>query len=411
MKTKQSTVLSALVLSLLLCIAPVTVISAKSEGSQQVTMLFAGDIMTHNSQIGSHLFNGQYDFSPDYQYIKNIVSSADIAMANFEMTLPGKPPYYGYPRFCTPDAIADALYGAGFDIMATANNHIRDAGDAGFFRTTQLLRDKGFTVIGTQPESSGTKYAVIDRNGIKIGFINFTYGVNGGVSKRTASFVNTDASKNFDKCMPAIAAEVSAVKQAGAEFIVFVAHWGIQYQTKSNPIQEKIARAVSDMGVDLVIGGHPHVPQNVGEYQSPVSGKKTLIYYSLGNTIANMGYGWAIGHGYTETGLLALVKIKRQEDGSVAIDDSGFLTTYMNKPTISVKYKDVKGRTRTQSYRAFDIVPAAMAVQNPQNYRGLSKALLKRVSDGLYNGRVTAGKSSNKLTLFKFQEFIDFPWQ
>lgn len=389
---KVKAITFALALTILLCILPVTVTSAAPEA--QVTMLFTGDIMTHQAQLENHLFNGQYDFSADYTYIKDIVSVADISMANFEMTLPGKPPYRGHPRFRTPDTIADALYGAGFDIMATANNHIRDAGDDGLFRTNQVLQDKGFTVIGTKPENTGTKYAVIEKNGIKIGFINFTFNVNTGLTKRIVPCVNSDTTKSFSKSLPAIAAEVDAVKREGAEFIVFVVHWGIQYQTKSNAVQEKIARAVSDMGVDLIIGGHPHVLQNVGEYQSPVSGKKTMIFYSLGNTIANMGYSFGAGHGYTETGTLALVKIKRQEDGSVAIDDSGYITTYLNKPTISIKYQDARGRTRIRKYIAYDIIPAADAIQNPEKYRGIT----------------TLGKYANKLVLFRFQEYTEFPW-
>ncbi len=384
--------------------------SPAAQDNPQVTMLFTGDIMTHQSQIGNHYFNGQYDYSGDYAYIKDIVSKADIALANFEMTLPGKRPYTGFPRFRVPDAIADALYGAGFDIMATANNHIRDGGDDAFFRTNQVLRDKGFTVIGTKQESSGTKYAVIEKNGIKIGFINFTFNVNTGITRRIAPCINSDRTKSFSKSMNAIASEIDEVKKEGAEFIILVIHWGTQYQIKSNATQERIARKVSDMGVDLIIGGHPHVPQNVGEYQSPVSGKKTLIFYSLGNTIANMGYGFGPGHGYTETGTLALVKLRRQQDGGVAIDDSGYITTYLNKSMCTYKYDDAKGRARTIKYRAYDIVPAALAIQNPNNYRGITKASLRYFHDGLSNAQNTLGKYADNLKSFKFQEYSDYPW-
>ena len=160
-----------------------------SSEEKSVTLLFAGDVMAHKKQVDYHKFGKKYDFTGDYKYIKDIVSAADIAVANLETPLSGKAPYSGYPRFNAPDALADALLYAGFDVVATANNHIRDQKDAAMKRTASFLSKKGFTVIGTSAKG-GPKYAVVEKNGIKLGFINFTISLNQGLPKASKPYVN-----------------------------------------------------------------------------------------------------------------------------------------------------------------------------------------------------------------------------
>ncbi|MCB0574727.1 MAG: CapA family protein, partial [Saprospiraceae bacterium] len=114
-------------------------------------LLFAGDIMGHTPQIKSaeKTPNKQYDYTACFRYVRPIIESADLAIGNLELTLPGKPPYTGYPMFRSPDALAEALKEAGFDILVTANNHSNDSRGAGVISTINTVRGLGFQQTGT----------------------------------------------------------------------------------------------------------------------------------------------------------------------------------------------------------------------------------------------------------------------
>ncbi|MDP2891795.1 MAG: hypothetical protein Q8O09_01510, partial [Bacillota bacterium] len=126
---------------------------------------------------------------------------------------------------------------------------------------------------------------------------------------------------------------------------------------------------------------------------------------------SNMGYGYRIGHGYTETGILALVKIKRGEDGKVGIVDAGYMTTYCSKYKNKVGYLDSRGKTRYRTIKAYDILPAQDALSHPENYRGISKTTLRHLTVAAANSRKVVGKSAAKLMLFKLNEYQSYPWQ
>lgn len=377
---------------------------------QYVSLLFAGDVMAHAKQLRCHKFGSMYDFTRDYQYIKDIVCAADIALVNLETPLSGKKPYTGYPYFNAPDSLADALDDTGFDIVATANNHIRDQKDGAMKRTCAFLKSQGFEVIGTAGESGESKYALVERSGIKIGFVNFAKSLNTGFPKASRPYVNClKVDGGYDEGYRAIGEEIAALKAMGAEFIVAFMHWGREYELQGNAIQREMAENIADMGADLIVGSHPHVLQNVAEYTSPVTGRNTLIYYSLGNLVSNQPYRYGPGRGHCETGALALIRLVKRGDGSVAIDTAGYLTTYVHKPKVSVKYSDGK-KTRSKSTTAYDIVPAAAAAANPELFEKADGTLLKRIRQGVKNGEDIIGKSGEKLTLFDFAEYTDFPW-
>ena len=105
-------------------------ISHAQDSVATLKLLFVGDVMGHGPQITSAetVKNESYNYEPCFKYLSPIIESADLAIANLEVTLPGKPPYQGYPRFRSPDDLAKALRLAGFDMMVTSNNHSNDAG-------------------------------------------------------------------------------------------------------------------------------------------------------------------------------------------------------------------------------------------------------------------------------------------
>gem|GEM_PF-877517 len=384
-------------------------VSMAQTGEETLSLLFAGDVMAHNKQLRCHKFGTVYDFTGDYKYISGIVSQADVSVVNLETVLSGKKPYSGLPPFNAPDSLADALKSAGFNVIGTANNHIRDMGNAAMMRTSELLRGKGLTVIGTRGGLNETKYALIEKNGIKVGLVNFTVSINRGIPASAEDYVNClRRGSSFSKGLEILGSEIRTLKDEGAEFIAVYVHWGSEFH-KENSTEKRLAQSIADLGADLIVGSHPHCLQGVAEYKSAATGKNVLVYYSLGNLVSNQGYNYGAGKGTCETGALALIRLKRNGDGAVAIESAGYLATYVHKPKIEVRYAD-GGKTRIVNTQAYYIVPAADAAQNPSAYEGVRGVLLKRIQQGVKNAKEIIGASGEALVDFDFMEYVSFPW-
>lgn len=249
-------------------------------------LVFAGDIMGHAPQIKSaQVSPGKYDYRPCFRHIKPIIERADLAIGNLELTLPGKAPYTGYPMFRSPDALAEALKDAGFDILVTANNHSNDSRGAGLTKTIETLRDLGFQQTGTfknQRERELFYPLIVHKNGFKLAFLNYTYGTN-GVSTQAPTIVNL-----IDTVQ--IAKDLAEARARKPHFIIVVMHWGLEYQLEENAEQRQQANFLLRHGADLVIGAHPHVVQPIRTEtvtQPGGSRKQAVVVYSLGNFISN----------------------------------------------------------------------------------------------------------------------------
>ncbi len=251
---------------------------------KQLTILFAGDIMQHGPQIESAWNDSlnHYDYNSCFQYISPIVEKYDIAIANLEVTLAGKP-YTGYPQFSAPDELASGIKNAGFDILATANNHSCDRGDKGIIRTTKVLDSLGILRTGTFRDSADYKLRnplIIERNGIKLALLNYTYGTN-GLTFTYPAMVNTiDESK--------IISDLQYTKSLKPDFIIVFFHWGNEYEINPTEGQRNLAELSRQHGADAVIGSHPHVIQPFEFYKNADSTQRnSLVVYSLGNFVSN----------------------------------------------------------------------------------------------------------------------------
>ena len=150
----------------------------------KLKMIFVGDIMGHGPQIESAAIetNKLYDYSPCFQYIAPLLAQADLAIGNLELTLPGKPPYTGYPTFKSPDELPLALRAAGFDLLVTANNHSNDGGLIGLQNTIKTIEKNGFYQTGTFIDSAHREALyplIVYKGNFKLAFLNYTYGTNG----------------------------------------------------------------------------------------------------------------------------------------------------------------------------------------------------------------------------------------
>ena len=249
-------------------------------------LLFAGDVMGHAPQIKSaEVAPGKWDYAPCFQYVAPLIERADLAIANLEVTLPGKPPYQGYPMFRSPDQLAYDLRNAGFDILVTANNHSNDSHGPGLIHTIETLRNAGFQHTGTflNPRDRQAYYPLmVYAKGFKLAILNYTYDTN-GVPTDPPAIVNL-----IDTAL--MAADLYEARARKPHYIIAVMHWGLEYQLVENTEQRRLARFLIRNGADMVIGSHPHVvqPMRLERVEMPDGGvKEALVVYSLGNFISN----------------------------------------------------------------------------------------------------------------------------
>ncbi len=249
-----------------------------------ISLFFVGDMMGHDPMIGA-AFNeskGAHEYAHWFQYISEFVHSFDYTCANLEVTLAGKP-YSGYPQFSSPDAFAEGIFAAGFNIFVTANNHSQDRGKKGLERTILMLDSLGIAHTGTFTDTLSRiqHYPLIQEvKGVKIALLNCTYGTNGLVVQHP-NVVNMIDTVQIRK-------DFKTAKERGAQFTVMNIHWGAEYQRKENSEQDKLAQWLADVGFDAIIGMHPHVVQPmVVLHPNNNETKNVPVAFSLGNFISN----------------------------------------------------------------------------------------------------------------------------
>jgi len=254
--------------------------------TSKLDLLFVGDVMGHSPQIKSaKVSEGKYDYEPCFQYLKPIIQDADLAIANLEVTLPGEPPYKGYPNFRSPNELALALRKSGFDVLVTSNNHSNDAGKNGVIKTIETTKGYGFYQTGTfkKIEDRELLYPlIVYKNDFKLAFLNYTYGTN-NIKTQPPTHVNYIEEEAMEK-------DMEETKKLKPDAIIAIIHWGKEYQLLESKKQNRIAKKLFEQGADLVIGMHPHVVQPIREMEimdKDSTIKKTLVTYSLGNFISN----------------------------------------------------------------------------------------------------------------------------
>lgn len=246
-------------------------------------LVFAGDLMGHMPlHKAAQQSDGSYDYEPCFRYVKDYVESADLAILNLEVTLAGKP-YTGFPCFSSPDAYAAAARDVGFDIFATANNHSVDKGRRGIERTLRILDSLDIPHLGTyadEQQRMETYPLIINRNGIRLALLNYTYGTN-GIALPRPNVVNLIDTVQMLQ-------DIKKAQRCGADFIIALMHWGVEYQRHNNKEQQRIARWLFDNGCGAVVGAHPHVVQNLTVDANPDNDRyPEPVVYSLGNFFSN----------------------------------------------------------------------------------------------------------------------------
>ena len=305
----------------------------------EATIVFAGDAMMHQAQIdAARQPDGSYDYSGCFTPVESIIKGADFAVVNLETPL-GSGGFSGYPCFCAPVSYATALRDAGFDLFLTANNHTLDRHDRGLRYTISALDSLGIPHIGTYADAAAREKAlpkIVDIKGFKVGFVNYTYGTNGIEVQGDAVVDYIDRAR--------IAADVAAAREGGAELVVAAMHWGTEYLLEPVASQKKLADFLVGEGVDMVIGGHPHVVEPMEMRVNELSGRPALVTYSLGNFISNMRTR------DTRGGALAVVRLGRDSTGCAVVSDARYELVFTVPPS---------GRGSGFTVYPVDSVPAA----------------------------------------------------
>ena len=277
-----------------------------------VTICVMGDMMMHTAQIEKAHKNNEYDFSSYFPLLEDRITNADIAIANLESPLAGSP-YTGYPSFSAPEGFASYLASCGFDVLLCANNHILDKGNHGAKRTIEhleKLNEIQFCGLAADKDSKG-KTLVIRRKGIRASLINLTYGT------------NHEPDKEWPKVnMLSDTANTTALLKVEADVRIALPHWGEEYRLSHSASQKACAEWLARNGADLIIGTHPHVPQDFETLET----RKTQVAYSLGNAVSNMSAT------NTQIELMTIVRIAREENGDVSILPLQFTYLWCSRP-------------------------------------------------------------------------------
>lgn len=359
---------------------------AEEPVQHEFTLVSVGDIMMHSDEISSG-FDRQtktYDYRGMFEEVKPYLEAGDITIGNLEFVMAGeKERYTGYPMFNAPSEVADAIKAAGVDVLTTANNHSLDRYFKGVEHTIDVLDHRGLLHTGTyKTEEASLKPLIMESDGIKIAFLAYTYGTNG---------LKTDKDKTFSVNYinkEKIKSDIVGARKAGADLVCVSMHFGTEYQREPVPMQKDLVTFLAENGVDIILGGHPHVlePMEIRKVTVDGKAKEVVILYSQGNFISGQR-----GR-YVDTGAIFYLTFHKEGDqGEVVLEGVRFIPTWVDTT-------NAKGHTQ------FRVLPSRRAVLMYEG--GKDEALsssdytkLKRsLSDAREILRATSEKASETLT-------------
>ena len=289
------------------------------EKDYSLKLFMVGDALIHSGvYMDAEKPDGTYDFKPMLANLKPIISKYDLAYYNQETILGGKElGYSSYPMFNSPDEVGDAFIDAGFDLVSLATNHTMDKREIGVLNSVKYWKSKKNVVTSGQWDSldERNKVRIYEKNNIKYAFFSYTTwtnGLNPPVGKEYLTNIYSDEKAKED---------IEAVRDK-VDVVLVAMHWGTEYSLGVSYDQEKIANYLSELGVDVIIGAHPHVVEPV-EF---INDGKTFVIYSLGNFISDQDGTERL------TGLMSEITIKKH------IDEEDNVTVSLDNPRCELVY-------------------------------------------------------------------------
>jgi poly-gamma-glutamate capsule biosynthesis protein CapA/YwtB (metallophosphatase superfamily) len=287
----------------------------------KLKLVFIGDVMGHMPVVNSAWVDSlnRYDFNPIYEYVTSYITKADVAVANLEVPLAGKP-YSGYPQFSSPNELGESLKNNGIDVAILANNHALDRGKKGLLHTLKILDSLEIQHTGIFKDTAERrkKYPLfLVVNKIKLAILNYTYSTNGIKAEKPVIVNYLDTS--------VIKKDIELCHKHKADFIIVNLHWGIEYDRFSNKEQHSIANFIARNGAHAIVGSHPHVIQPFA-YVYPFKQDSLLtvpVQFSIGNFISNQR------DRYRDGGIIFELNIVKT--GTKSVISTGFMPVWVYK--------------------------------------------------------------------------------
>ena len=304
-----------------------------SKKSKTINLAFTGDIICGNS-IYKDAYKQEsniYDFSYLFDNIKFNIQTADIAVGSLETDFSASTTYKSNEISTNPENLAYTLKKIGFDVLSTANNHSLDKGYSGLVRTIDILDNADLSHTGTF-KSEEEKNSILIKNvkGLKIAFLDFSYGTNISIPSDKAFCINILNEHQIET-------QLALAKTEDPDLICVYTHWGNRYQSTPNADQQKWVDFLLKKGADIIIGNHPHVLQPIEKREITLPDgtiKQGFIAYSLGNFIADQTQN------NTKTSAILNLKItKDYVNNKLNFDSISYTPIYIYKDTTKTTQK------------------------------------------------------------------------
>lgn len=317
-------------------LAPLEVSSVEAVISEHFYKSFsfagAGDVLVHDHLYEDLATENGYDFVTPVQEVSPYLKKKDLVFLNQETPIGGEAlGLSGYPNFNSPVETADMHEAFGTDIVSNANNHTLDKKEEGILRTIDLFEKKGIEYVGAnKSREDAERDRILEVNGIKVGFLGYTYGTNGmPVPEGKDYLVNLIDGSPINQDIEELDEKV--------DLLIVSMHQGVEYEEHPRKEHRQQMLEMTEHGADVVLGHHPHVLQPI-EINETEDGREAVIAYSLGNFFSaqqslETKLGGVIGFDVTKQG------------GETSVDDVEFMPTYVS----------------SQEYDDFQLVPLADA--------------------------------------------------
>ena len=257
-----------------------------------INLIMGGDALIHDKLYNACKTEDGYDFKPVFTYLKDYLKDYDLAYYNQETILGGTEiGLSSYPAFNSPYEVGDAMIDCGFNLVSLATNHTLDRGEKAIINSRKYWDSKKDKVMAVGSYSSSedrNKIDIREVNGIKYTMLNYTYGTNGIqvpngkdylVNIWPVTGLNPLNDNKYQEYKKIVKEDIDRVRDK-VDLLMVAMHWGVEYQDMPNKYQEDAAKYLNSLGVDIIIGAHPHVVQPVTWVNN------TLVIYSLGNFLS-----------------------------------------------------------------------------------------------------------------------------
>lgn len=334
----------------------------KEKVSEEIKIISVGNILFHDTQLIGAKNGSTYDFNPSFEYVKDKIKSADLSIGVLETTFAGGK-YTGYPVFNSPDEALIAVKNSGIGIVNYAHNHILDSGSSGFKRTLDVTSKNGIEYVGVRKDEKAAPYLIKDIKDAKVGIISYVFETTENKGTRTINsisipkdvmnLINTFNYKELDKFYKNIDSNIKEMKSKGVNFVLVSLHWGEEYDTEPNSYQKNIAKKLNELGVDLLLGEHPHVIQPYEVIKG--AERDTLVTYSQGNFLSNQCYE-RLSNRLTEDGYMLEVTLQKYGE-RIKVKNCEIIPTWV--------YRE----TKSNDIYTHRIIPVDLALNEKEKYK------------------------------------------